>query len=105
MTEIIRDPDVIRVELVESLPPETGGGVVDVDDDGTIWLLLEAPFSADPPEDIDLTEWSDVGYAVLEGGEPLTCADQARRFGVDVEVARAAFWATAQEWWRRSCNR
>lgn len=100
---LIRDPDVIRIELVEELPPACGGGVVVPKDDGTIWMLLEPPpEDVTIPDDVDLTDWSSISYEILEYGEPITCVDQARRFGVPVEVAHAAFWVGAHEWQERT---
>lgn len=97
---VIRDLRRVRVACVERLPFDCGGGVAMMnDDDGMMWVLIEASSRSEPADDFDLGEWVDVGYAMLETGEPITCADQARRYDVSLQTAQAAWWAFAWEWW------
>lgn len=99
MATVIRDLTQVRVALVERLPFDCGGGVAMMTDDGLMWVLIEESSASEPLDDFDLAEWVNVGYAALESGEPLSCADQARRYGVDIKTAQAAWWAFAWEWW------
>lgn len=103
MDTVVPDVRTVRVHVVEELPPACGGGVAQIDDDGIMWLLLEPPqHRAGADEGIDLAAWVRNGYELMERGEPSTCADRARYHGVDLEVAQAAFWSFAWEWWQLS---
>ena len=104
--QMIRRPVAMaRVVLVDELPPACGGAVAQRDEDDVTWLLLEAPA---PPRDadevVDMASFVEVGYAVLEAGEPLTVTEHARRLGVDEKASLAVFWAAAREWWQRTCE-
>lgn len=100
MGSVVPDHNAVRVCLVEELPAACGGGVAQIEPDGIMWLLLEPPREGDAGADegIDLAEWVRTGYELMERGEPSTCTDRARHHGVDVSVARAAFWSFAWEW-------
>lgn len=103
---VIRDMAAIRVKVVERLPEACKGGVSYPDADGNIWILLEADTVtvADHAAPIDLAAWVDVGYAVHAAGEPVTVADQMRRFDATHCAALSAFWSVAWEWMGRSCG-
>ena len=102
---VIRDLDLVRVALVEELPAACGGGAAVLDDDGVVWVMmvLDTLDAAGEDSGIDLGEWVNMGYDILEQGRPVTCAGQARRFGVDLRVAQAAWWSFALEWWQLRC--
>lgn len=99
----MREVERVRVALVDRLPAAAGGGVAMQDADGMMWVLMEHLDAAGEDDGVDLGDWVDLAYDLLEEGRSVTCAGQARRFGVDLRVAQAAWWSFGIEWWHLRC--
>lgn len=100
--QTVVDLSRVQVQVVEGLPEACGGGVVSVDEDGIVWVLVEPPVVVGLEREVeyDLDAMIDVGVQAMCAGEPVTVDDQARRFGLDRSVVQCAFWSFAWEWWQ-----